>query len=59
MEVPGLCKIKVVPKATPSIKSGKLAMEIPCSQKLIQTQRYSIGKSLIENPYLSKWNDEP
>ncbi|KAK4724139.1 hypothetical protein R3W88_026918 [Solanum pinnatisectum] len=30
MEVPGLCKIIVVPKTTPSIKNGKLAMEIPC-----------------------------
>ncbi|GKD98087.1 ribosomal protein L5 [Tanacetum coccineum] len=33
MEVPGSCKIRVVPKAAPSdfiIKNGKLAMEIPC-----------------------------
>ncbi|KAJ0715731.1 putative ribosomal protein L5 [Helianthus annuus] len=42
MEVPGSCKIRVVPKAAPSdfiIKNGKLAMEIPSGQKLIQTQR--------------------
>ncbi|GER46116.1 ribosomal protein L5 [Striga asiatica] len=45
MEVPGLCKIRVVPKAAPSIKNGKLAMEIPCGQKCLQTQRSSTGKS--------------
>nr|WGH58920.1 ribosomal protein L5 [Sapria himalayana] len=44
MEVPGLCEIIVVPKAPYEfiIKNGKLAMEIPCGQKFIQTQR---GKS--------------
>ncbi|KAK4734755.1 hypothetical protein R3W88_009016 [Solanum pinnatisectum] len=31
MEVPGSCKIIVVPKTAPSIKNGKLAMEIPCN----------------------------
>nr|USM75398.1 ribosomal protein L5 [Pterospora andromedea] len=53
MEVPGLCKIRVVPKAAPSaliIKNGKLAMEISCGQKLIQTQRASTGKSFRSNP---------
>ncbi|KAL6495997.1 ribosomal protein L5 [Orobanche hederae] len=44
MEVPGLCKIRVVPKAAPSIKNGKLAMEIPCGQKCLQTQRSSTGE---------------
>lgn len=55
MEVPGLCKIRVVPKAAPSaliIKNGKLAMEILCGQKLIQTQRASTGKSFRSNPFL-------
>ncbi|KAM0058811.1 putative ribosomal protein L5 [Helianthus debilis subsp. tardiflorus] len=55
MEVPGSCKIRVVPKAAPSdftIKNGKLAMEIPCGQKLIQTQRASTGKSFRSNPFL-------
>nr|UOL65125.1 ribosomal protein subunit L5 [Fraxinus ornus] len=54
MEVPGLCKIRVVPKAAPSIKNGKLAMEIPRGQKLIQTQRFSTGKSFRSNPFLGK-----
>nr|YP_010745437.1 ribosomal protein subunit L5 [Rhododendron decorum]WEU53232.1 ribosomal protein subunit L5 [Rhododendron decorum] len=52
MEVPGLCKIRVVPKAAPSaliMKKGKLAMEISCGQKLIQTQRASTGKSFRSN----------
>ncbi|MFS7938289.1 60S ribosomal protein L5 [Helianthus anomalus] len=55
MEVPGSCKIRVVPKAAPSdfiIKNGKLAMEIPCGQKLIQTQRASTRKSFRSNPFL-------
>nr|UJP68019.1 ribosomal protein L5 [Erycibe obtusifolia] len=51
MEVPGSCKIRVVPKAAPSIKNGKLAMEIPCGQKFIQTQRASTGKSFRSNPF--------
>nr|UOL65118.1 ribosomal protein subunit L5 [Chionanthus compactus] len=54
MEVPGLCQIRVVPKAAPSIKNGKLAMEIPRGQKLIQTQRFSTGKSFRSNPFLGK-----
>lgn len=55
MEVPGLCKIRVVPKAAPSdfiIKNGKLAMEILCGQKLIQKKRASTGKSFRSNPFL-------
>nr|UTS76828.1 ribosomal protein L5 [Cuscuta microstyla] len=55
MEVPGSCKIRVVPKA-PSIKNGKLAMEIPCGQKFIQTQRASTGKSFRSNPFL--WSNK-
>lgn len=50
MEVPGSCKIRVVPKV--SIKNGKLAMEISRGQKLIQTQRASTGKSFRSNPFL-------
>nr|AUD39301.1 ribosomal protein subunit L5 [Lasianthus sp. Kainulaninen et al. 17] len=49
MEVPGSCKIRVVPKAAPSIKNGKLAMEISRGQKLIQTQRASTGKAFRSN----------
>nr|QNJ89316.1 ribosomal protein L5 [Daucus guttatus]QNJ89338.1 ribosomal protein L5 [Daucus littoralis] len=57
MEVPGSYKIRVVPKAAPSdfiIKNGKLAMEIPCGQKLIQKMkiRASTGKSFRSNPFL-------
>uniref|UniRef100_A0AAU7N3S1 Large ribosomal subunit protein uL5m n=1 Tax=Polyscias bisattenuata TaxID=419756 RepID=A0AAU7N3S1_9APIA len=55
MEVPGSCKIRVVPKAAPSdfiIKNGKLAMEIPRGQKLIQKKRASTGKSFRSNPFL-------
>ncbi|PHT82043.1 60S ribosomal protein L5, mitochondrial [Capsicum annuum] len=44
IEVPGSCKIIVVPKTTPSIKNGKFSMEVPCSQKLIQAQRASTEK---------------
>ncbi|KAL7594198.1 ribosomal protein L5 (mitochondrion) [Lactuca sativa] len=61
MEVPGSCKIRVVPKAAPSdfiIKNGKLAMEIPCGQKLIQTQRASTGKEFRSNPFLGKNQDK-
>lgn len=58
MEVPGLCKIRVVPKAAPSIKNGKLAMEILCGQKLIQKQRASIGKSFRSNPFLGSNKDK-
>ncbi|KAI5659396.1 hypothetical protein M9H77_28189 [Catharanthus roseus] len=48
MEVPGSCKI-IVPKAAPSIKNGKLALEILRGQKLILTQRVSTGKSFRSN----------
>lgn len=61
MEVPGSCKIRVVPKAAPSdfiIKNGKLAMEIPCGQKLIQTQRALTGKSFRSNPFLGSNKDK-
>nr|GEV71381.1 ribosomal protein L5, mitochondrial [Tanacetum cinerariifolium] len=61
MEVPGSCKIRVVPKAAPSdfiIKNGKLAMEIPCGHKLIQTQRASTGKSFRSNPFLGSNKDK-
>ncbi|KAL0391427.1 UNVERIFIED_CONTAM: 60S ribosomal protein L5, mitochondrial [Sesamum latifolium] len=58
MEVPGLCKIRVVPKAAPSIKNGKLAMEIPCGQKLIQIERSSTGKSFRSNPFLGSNKDK-
>ncbi|KAE9459234.1 hypothetical protein C3L33_08853, partial [Rhododendron williamsianum] len=54
MEVPGLRKVRVLPKAAPSaliMKKGKLAMEISCGQKLIQTQRASTGKSFRSNPF--------
>ncbi|KAK1374730.1 hypothetical protein POM88_030923 [Heracleum sosnowskyi] len=40
MEVPGSCKIRVVPKAAPSdfiIKNGKLAMEIPRVMSLLDS----------------------
>jgi ribosomal protein L5 len=55
MEVPGLCEIRVVPKAAPSDfqrKNGKFAMEISCGQKFIQTQRASTGRSFRSNPLL-------
>nr|AUD39350.1 ribosomal protein subunit L5 [Theligonum cynocrambe] len=58
MEVPGSCKIRVVPKAAPSIKNGKLAMEISLGQKLIQTQRASTGKSFRSNPFLGSNKDK-
>ncbi|XP_058224577.1 large ribosomal subunit protein uL5m [Rhododendron vialii] len=48
MEVPGLRKVRVLPKAAPSaliLKNGKLATEISCGQKLIQVQRAPTGKS--------------
>ena len=61
MEVPGSCKIRVVPKAAPSdfiIKNGKLAMEIPRGQKFIQTQRGSTGKSFRSNRFLGSFKDK-
>ncbi|XP_049392025.1 60S ribosomal protein L5, mitochondrial [Solanum stenotomum] len=56
MEVPGSCKIIVVPKTTPSIKNGKLVMEILCGQKL--KQRASTGKSFQSNPFLGSNKDK-
>lgn len=60
MEVPGLCEIRLVPKAPYDliIKNGKLAMEISCGQKLIQTQRGSTGKSFRSNPFLGSKKDK-
>ena len=60
MEVPGLCEIRVVPKAPYNfiIKNGKLAMEISCGQKFIQTQRGSTGKSFRSNPFLGSNKDK-
>ena len=60
MEVPGSCKIRVVPKAPYNfiIKNGKLAMEIPRGQKFIQTQRGSTGKSFRSNPFLGSNKDK-
>lgn len=60
MEVPGSCEIRVVPKAPYDfiIKNGKLAMEIPRGQKLIQTQRGSTGKSFRSNPFLESNKDK-
>ncbi|KAL2927206.1 60S ribosomal protein L5 mitochondrial [Bienertia sinuspersici] len=40
MDVPGLCEIRVVPKAAPSdfiIQNGKLAMEILCVMSLLDS----------------------
>ena len=57
MEVPGSCSIRVIPKAAPSDlkkKNRKFAMEIPCGQKFIQTQRASTGRSFRSNPFLGK-----
>ena len=54
MEVPRLCKIIVVPKAPSSfIKNVKLAMEIVCGQKFIQTRsKSSAGKSFRFNKFV-------
>nr|QIA59866.1 ribosomal protein L5 [Riccia cavernosa] len=54
MEVPRLCKIIVVPKAPSNlIKNVKLAMEIVCGQKFIQTRsRGSTGKSFRFNKFV-------
>lgn len=54
MEVPRLCKIIVVPKAPSDlIENVKLAMEIVCGQKLIQTRsRDSTGKSFRFNKFV-------
>lgn len=62
MEVPGLCEIRIVPKASSPydfiIKNGKLAMEISCGQKFIQTERGSTGKSFRSNPFLESNKDK-
>ena len=60
MEVPGLCEIIVVPKALGDfrIQNGKLAMEILCGQRFIQTQRGSTGKSFRSNPFLGSDKDK-
>ncbi|CAN6440323.1 unnamed protein product [Victoria cruziana] len=56
MEVPRSCEIRVVPKPfAPSSfgsQNGKLAMEISCGQRFVQTQRSSTGKSFRSNPFL-------
>ena len=54
MAVPRLCKIIVVPKAPSSfIKNVKLAMEIVCGQKFIQTRsKSSAGKSFRFNKFV-------
>lgn len=60
MEVPGLCEIRVIPKRPSSfiIKNGKLAMEISCGQRFIQTQRGSTGKSFRSNQFLGSNKDK-
>ncbi|XLR44603.1 hypothetical protein HN51_028732 [Arachis hypogaea] len=60
MEVPRSCEIRLVPKAPYDfiIQNGKLAMEIPCGQKLIQTHRGSTGKSFRSNPFLGSNKDK-
>jgi hypothetical protein len=55
MEVPGLFEIRLVPKAASDfrIPFSKLAMEILCGQRFIQTQSYfKAGKSFRSNPFL-------
>ena len=60
MEVPRSCEIRVVPKEPYDliIINGKLAMEIPCGQKFIQTPRGSTGKSFRSNPFLGSNKDK-
>ncbi|KAI4977732.1 hypothetical protein ZWY2020_014286 [Hordeum vulgare] len=62
MEVPGLFEIRLVPKAASNfiIQFGKLAMEILCGQRFIQTQRapyFQAGKSFRSNPFLGSEKD--
>ncbi|XP_059630279.1 large ribosomal subunit protein uL5m-like [Cornus florida] len=60
-EVLGSCQIRVVPKAAPFsfiIQNGKLAIEIPRGQKIIQTQRASTGKSFRSNPFWGSNKDK-
>nr|WIA66257.1 ribosomal protein L5 [Apopellia endiviifolia]WIA66298.1 ribosomal protein L5 [Apopellia endiviifolia]WIA66339.1 ribosomal protein L5 [Apopellia endiviifolia]WIA66380.1 ribosomal protein L5 [Apopellia endiviifolia]WKW95101.1 ribosomal protein L5 [Apopellia endiviifolia] len=55
MEVPRLCEIIVVPKAPSNfIKNVKLAMEIVCGQKFIQTRR---GKYGIRSIFINKFQE--
>lgn len=67
MEVPGLCEIRIVPKASSPydfiIQNGKLAMEILRGQKFIQPMRVqklrgSTGKSFRSNPFLESNKDK-
>nr|AHA47121.1 ribosomal protein L5 [Amborella trichopoda]AHC94303.1 ribosomal protein L5 [Amborella trichopoda] len=59
MEVPGLCEIRVIPKAPSDFRifNGKLAMEILCGQRFVQTQRGSTGKSFRSNQFLGSEKD--
>nr|YP_010835418.1 ribosomal protein L5 [Poa pratensis]WDZ67872.1 ribosomal protein L5 [Poa pratensis]WFQ83087.1 ribosomal protein L5 [Poa pratensis] len=60
MEVPGLFEIRLVPKAASDfrIPFSKLAMEILCGQRFIQTQSYfKAGKSFRSNPFLGSEKD--
>ncbi|VAI70057.1 60S ribosomal protein L5, mitochondrial-like [Triticum aestivum] len=62
MEVPGLFEIRLVPKVASDfrIQFGKLAMEILCGQRFIQTQRgpyFHAGKSFRSNPFLGSEKD--
>ena len=60
MEVPGLFEIRLVPKAASDfrIPFSKLAMEILCGQRFIQTQsNFKAGKSFRSNPFLGSEKD--
>ncbi|XP_037450396.1 60S ribosomal protein L5, mitochondrial-like [Triticum dicoccoides] len=62
MEVPGLFEIRSVPKVASNfiIQFGKLAMEILCGQRFIQTQRapyFQAGKSFRSNPFSGSEKD--
>uniref|UniRef100_A0A0A9AXE3 Large ribosomal subunit protein uL5m n=2 Tax=Arundo donax TaxID=35708 RepID=A0A0A9AXE3_ARUDO len=59
MEVPGLFEIRLVPKAASDsrIQIGKLAMEILCGQRFIQTQTGPAGKSSRSNPFMGAEKD--
>lgn len=62
MEVPGLCEIRLVPKAASDfrIKFGKLAMEISCGQRFFKTKRgpyFQAGKSFRSNSFLGSEKD--
>lgn len=52
MEVPGLCEIRLVPKAASDFRIlfGKLAMEMTCGQRFFQKKRaFQAGKSFRSN----------